>query len=81
MYRSKSVNTFFGPSEVKEQTLMKVICLLPEERVVGLWAAGRSADEIVQGFSVAVKMGATKADLDSVVAIHPTASEELVLLR
>ncbi len=61
---------------------MKLICLIPEkERIIGLQACGRSVDEIIQGFGVAVKMGATKADFDSVVAIHPTASEEMVTMR
>ena len=42
---------------------------------------GLAVDEILQGFSVALKMGATKADFDSVVAIHPTSAEELVTMR
>lgn len=45
------------------------------------WQSGMGSDEMMQGFAVAVKMGATKADFDSTVAIHPTASEELVTMR
>jgi len=48
---------------------------------VGCHIAGDGADEMIQGFAVAVKMGATKADFDNTVAIHPTASEELVTMR
>jgi len=52
-----------------------------EERVVGVHVLGRGADEMIQGFAVAVKMRATKADFDRTVAIHPTAAEELVTMR
>jgi len=51
-----------------------------DERVVGLHIIGISADEMLQGFGVAMKMGATKADFDHAVAIHPTAAEELVTM-
>ena len=50
-------------------------------KVVGLHMMGLGCDEMLQGFGVAVKMGATKKDFDSCVAIHPTSSEELVTLR
>jgi glutathione reductase (NADPH) len=59
---------------------MRLVCAGPDERVVGLHVAGDGADEMLQGFAVAVKMGATKADFDRTVAIHPTAAEELVTL-
>lgn len=65
----------------KTATVMKLVCTLPEERVVGLHLIGIAADEILQGFAVAMKMGATKADFDRCVALHPTAAEELVTLR
>lgn len=65
----------------KTGTLMKLVCLLPEEKIVGLHILGIGCDEMLQGFSVAVKMGATKKDFDDTVAIHPTASEELVTMR
>jgi pyruvate/2-oxoglutarate dehydrogenase complex dihydrolipoamide dehydrogenase (E3) component len=48
---------FFSVTEAKEKTAMKLVCLLPEEKVVGLHVIGRGADEMVQGFGVAVKMG------------------------
>jgi glutathione reductase (NADPH) len=60
---------------------MKLVCVGPEERVVGVHVIGRGADEMIQGFAVAVKMHATKADFDRTVAIHPSAAEELVTMR
>ncbi|GMR16699.1 MAG: glutathione-disulfide reductase [Gammaproteobacteria bacterium] len=67
--------------EHKQQTAMKLICVGANEKVVGLHIIGKGADEMLQGFSVAIKMGATKKDFDNVVAIHPTSSEELVTMR
>ena len=63
------------------QTGMKLVCAGAEEKIVGLHLIGDNADEMLQGFAVAVKMGATKADFDRTVAIHPTSSEELVTLK
>jgi glutathione reductase (NADPH) len=63
------------------QTAMKLVCTGPEERVVGIHLIGDGVDEMLQGFAVALKMGATKADLDDTVAIHPTSAEELVTLK
>lgn len=60
---------------------MKLVVAGPEQRVVGCHAIGPGADEMLQGFAVAVKMGATKAQFDDTVAIHPTAAEELVTLK
>ena len=64
----------------KKQMAMKLVCVGEAQRVVGLHVVGAGADEMLQGFGVAMKMGMTKADLDSCIAIHPTASEELVTL-
>lgn len=64
-----------------QRSLFKMVCAGPEERVVGIHLLGEAADEILQGFAVAVKMGATKAQFDATVAIHPTSSEEVVLMR
>jgi glutathione reductase (NADPH) len=60
---------------------VKLIVTGNEEKIVGCHMIGDAADEIIQGFAVALKMGATKADFDNTVAIHPTAAEELVTLR
>jgi glutathione reductase (NADPH) len=67
--------------EDKGPTKYKLICAGPEEKVVGLHIMGIGSGEMLQGFGVAVKMGATKKDFDSCVAIHPTAAEELVTLK
>ena len=73
---------YHAVTERKSTTLMKLICLRSEEeRVIGLHCMGIGCDEMVQGFAVAVKMGATKADFDNCVAIHPTSSEEFVTMR
>uniref|UniRef100_A0A8D0CDB7 Glutathione reductase n=1 Tax=Scleropages formosus TaxID=113540 RepID=A0A8D0CDB7_SCLFO len=65
----------------KSQCVMKLVCVGKEEKVVGLHMQGLGCDEMLQGFAVAVQMGATKADFDRTVAIHPTSAEELVTLR
>ncbi|MEE1540516.1 MAG: glutathione-disulfide reductase, partial [Arenicellales bacterium] len=68
-------------TEEKRPTVVKLITTGPDERVIGCHVVGDGADEMIQGFAVALKMGATKADFDRTVAIHPTAAEELVTLR
>jgi glutathione reductase (NADPH) len=64
-----------------EQTLMKLVVDRASQKVVGLHIVGPDAGEIVQGFAVAIKMGATKKDFDATIGIHPTAAEELVTMR
>ncbi|KIW94231.1 glutathione-disulfide reductase [Cladophialophora bantiana CBS 173.52] len=72
----------YPPEEKKkEPTEFKIVCQGPREEIVGLHILGRGVDEMMQGFGVAVKMGATKKDFDSCVAIHPTSAEELVTMR
>ncbi len=61
--------------EHKEPTFYKLVCVGSEERVIGVHICGAGSDEVLQGFGVAVKMGATKKDLDDTVAIHPTSAE------
>lgn len=51
------------------------------QQIVGLHVIGIGCDELLQGFAVAIKMGATKADFDSCVAIHPTGAEDIVLMH
>ena len=65
----------------KTQADMKLVCVGPEEKVIGCHIIGAGADEMLQGFAVAIRMGATKRDFDDTVAIHPTSSEELVTMR
>jgi glutathione reductase (NADPH) len=62
-------------------TAIKLVCVGEEQRVAGIHLVGDGADEILQGFAVALKMGATKADFDNTVAIHPTSAEELVTMK
>jgi len=69
-----------GHGAMPPKTRAKIVCVGPEQRVVGLHMIGLAVDEMLQGFGVAIKMGATKADFDSIVAIHPTSSEELVTI-
>ena len=64
-----------------ERTLMKLVVDAASDRVVGLHMVGADAGEIVQGFAVALKAGATKAVFDATVGIHPTAAEEFVTMR
>jgi len=63
------------------RTAMKLVCAGSEERIVGIHMIGDNCDEMLQGFAVAVKMGATKADFDNTIAIHPTSAEELVTMK
>lgn len=81
VYHSRFVPMFYAPIQRQRQAAIKLITVGPDERIVGCHIAGLAADEMLQGFAVAVKMGARKADLDSTVAIHPTVAEELVTLR
>ncbi|ORZ15265.1 hypothetical protein BCR42DRAFT_416754 [Absidia repens] len=81
VYTSKFTNMYFAMLEHKEPTAYKLVVTGPEEKVVGVHLLGRGSDEILQGFGVAVRMGATKKDFDNCVAIHPTAAEELVTMR
>ena len=81
VYESQFANMRYALSEHKVPSLVKLIVTGSEEKVIGCHVIGDSADEMMQGFAVAIKMGATKADFDNTVAIHPTASEELVTLR
>jgi glutathione reductase (NADPH) len=68
-------------TERKTHTDMKLVCVGPEQRIVGCHIIGTGADEMLQGFAVAIRMGATKRDFDDTVAIHPTSAEELVTMR
>ena len=71
----------YALSEHKVTTAMKLVCAGEEERVVGIHIIGDNSDEMLQGFAVAVKMGATKADFDNTIAIHPSSAEELVTMK
>ena len=62
-------------------TAMKLVCLDEEEKIIGCHMIGPGVDEMLQGFAVAIRMGACKKDFDDTIAIHPTSSEELVTMR
>jgi len=64
-----------------EQSMMKLVVEKKSDRVVGVHMVGAEAGEIIQGFAVALKAGATKAQFDATVGIHPTAAEEFVTMR
>jgi glutathione reductase (NADPH) len=81
VYTSSFVPMYHAMTTRKPRCVMKLVCAGPEERVVGVHLIGAGADEILQGFAVAVKMGARKRDLDDTLAIHPTSGEELVTMR
>lgn len=79
-YQSSFTPMQLALSDHPYKARMKLVCSGEDERVVGVHILGPGADEMLQGFAVAVKMGARKADFDATVAIHPTSSEELVLM-
>ncbi|ODQ65643.1 glutathione reductase [Nadsonia fulvescens var. elongata DSM 6958] len=83
VYSSKFTGMYYAMMEPENKgpTAYKLICTGPEEKVVGLHLVGEASSEVLQGFGVAVRMGATKADFDRCVAIHPTSAEEIVTLR
>ena len=81
VYSTRFTNMYHALTSRRTATAMKLVTVGPKEKVVGVHVIGIGADEMIQGFAVAVRMGATKADFDRTVAIHPTASEELVTLR
>ena len=81
VYRSEFVPMYNALTQHKPRTMMKLVTVGEEERVVGCHLIGAGADEMLQGFAVAVTMRANKTDLDNTVAIHPTSAEELVTMR
>lgn len=80
-YQTSFTAMYHAISGQSQQTAMKLVCVGANEKIVGCHIIGMGADEMLQGFSVAIKMGATKKDFDNTVAIHPTSSEELVTMR
>jgi glutathione reductase (NADPH) len=81
VYTSGFASLYYGVADHKPRTEMKLVTVGDDERVVGCHMIGMGSDEILQGFAVAVKMGARKQDLDDTVAIHPTTAEEFVTMR
>ena len=81
IYQSRFNPMLDALSESKTPTVMKLIVTGADEKVVGIHMMGYGVDEVLQGFAVALNMGATKKDLDDTIAIHPTSAEELVTMR
>lgn len=81
VYTSSFTAMYTAVTQHRQPCRMKLVCAGSDEKVVGLHGIGFTVDEMIQGFAVAMKMGATKADFDAVVAIHPTGSEEFVTMR
>jgi glutathione reductase (NADPH) len=80
-YTSGFVPMYYALGDKKQRSMMKLITAGAEEKVVGCHIIGDGADEMLQGFAVAIRMGATKSDFDDTVAIHPSNAEELVTMR
>lgn len=81
IYQSSFTPMYSAITQYREPCKMKLVCVGKDEKIVGLHGVGFGVDEMIQGFAVAIKMGATKADFDNTIAIHPTGSEEFVTMR
>lgn len=80
IYQSSFTPMYSAITQYREPCKMKLVCVGENQKIVGLHGVGFGVDEMIQGFAVAIKMGATKADFDNTVAIHPTGSEEFVTM-
>jgi len=81
VYKSAFTAMYTAVTQHRQPCRMKLVCVGKDEKIVGIHGIGFGMDEILQGFAVALKMGATKKDFDNTVAIHPTAAEEFVTMR
>ena len=81
VYKSAFTAMYTAVTQHRQPCRMNLVCVGPEEKSVGIHGVGNGMDEMLQGFAVALKMGATKKDFDNTVAIHPTAAEEFVTMR
>ncbi|WP_068547775.1 glutathione-disulfide reductase [Thalassotalea crassostreae] len=81
VYTSQFTSMYTAVTKHRQPCRMKLVCQGDNEKIVGMHCIGLGSDEMLQGFAVAVKMGATKADFDNTIAIHPTAAEEFVTMR
>lgn len=81
VYNSSFTAMYSAITQHRQPTKMKLVCVGKDEKIVGIHGIGFGMDEILQGFAVALKMGATKKDFDNTVAIHPTSAEEFVTMR
>jgi glutathione reductase (NADPH) len=81
VYQTRFTAMYNSISAHEVPTAMKLVCLDVEEKIIGCHMIGPMVDEMLQGFAVAIRMGACKRDFDDTVAIHPTSAEELVTMR
>ncbi|MFO6483811.1 hypothetical protein ACLBR5_04370 [Escherichia coli] len=81
VYKSSFTAMYTAVTTHRQPCRMKLVCVGSEEKIVGIHGIGFGMDEMLQGFAVALKMGATKKDFDNTVAIRPTAAEEFVTMR
>jgi glutathione reductase (NADPH) len=81
IFRSRFRSMYYTLPNKDEKTLMKLIVHSESDRILGAHMVGDSAAEIIQGVAIALKMGATKADFDATVGIHPSSAEEFVTMR
>lgn len=81
IYQTRFTSMYHAISGREEHTAMKLVTVGAREKVIGCHIIGVGADEMLQGFAVAIRMGACKKDLDDTIAIHPTSAEELVTMR
>ncbi|RKS86833.1 NADPH-glutathione reductase [Orbus hercynius] len=81
VYQSSFTAMYTAVTQHRQPCKMKLVCVGKDEKIVGIHGIGYGMDEILQGFAVALKMGATKKDFDNTIAIHPTAAEEFVTMR
>lgn len=81
VYTSSFTSMYTALADHRQPAHFKLITTGAEETIIGLHGIGYGVDEMIQGFAVAIKMGATKADFDATVAIHPTGAEEFVTMR
>ncbi len=80
VYTSRFTPMLTALTSHRQPAAMKLVCQGEQEKIVGLHVIGAGADEMLQGFAVAIKMGASKADFDNTIAIHPTGAEEFVTM-
>jgi glutathione reductase (NADPH) len=81
VYEAAFTPMYHSVTTRKPRAAMKLVTLGTEQKIIGIHVIGAGADEMLQGFAVALRMGATKRDFDDTVAIHPTSAEELVTMR
>jgi glutathione reductase (NADPH) len=81
VFNSSFLPMYHALTDRKPRAHLKLVTVGANQRIVGIHAIGAGSDELLQGFAVALHMGATKRDFDDTVAIHPTSAEEFVTMR